>query len=241
MNEEDIINELMEGKYWISCILLVVMIIKVVVDYWNTTSLERIIMTDLEKFVGHISNLVFPSLILAVVSGSSTLLIEVETSGTNDENVYSKEQIAWGTFGVVLTFSIILNAILSWIGKVFSIKIEYYIELNDEKDWKIVRRSNKETLLIENKEEKTKFIDNWVDKDFYNELNEKSYMNKFYKSKKFKYSIEWILILSALVLFIATTVYINNLWSLVTFIIGAIFLVTFVLIVVNSRDYIKHS
>lgn len=228
-----IISELMDGKLLIGCTLLIATIIKVLVDYWNTTSLERLLMTDMQRFKGNMSNLIFPSIVLAGFGTLFIWLIGEEVPKTKDDT-----EVVFRVFGLILLGSILLHALLSWVGRFLTLKLEYFIDLNDGHTWKIIRRSNKNTLLLENEDEKNKLIDNWVDKVFTSELKKDFSINNFYEMKRSSI-IEWTLIVSSFVLFTTTTVYNDNPLGLLSLLVGAIFFVAFLVIKANKDYYIK--
>lgn len=218
---------------------LVVIAIKNIIDNKNLLEIEKLLMTDWKKFKIDFSNYgVYTFFILSI--GSFYIAVYNPSSISNISPSITTTIIAFGIVWLIVTFAFILlfNAII-WVDRKVSLHNEFFILLDDNEKWKILKMKNESSLLVE-RDSNYRIVDNWNNKNITYELVYHFPLKKIYNLwpiTKLRIIFR-ILIIGFIVAFIYSFT-LNNLISFPLAFFSVFFILILLIIWVNYREYIK--
>lgn len=149
-NALNLIDQLLKGSlvYIATFIPLVVYTIKLTIDNWGITDLEKIILSNFKKFQIGITKYIFIGISFVVLMYIVIIVSDIHTE-IND-------RVIWGILAVCFVFFIagmfLFNVIVKFINNLLSFQYDYFIvnEAN-EPVFRIIKLSSNKSLLVESK------------------------------------------------------------------------------------------
>ncbi|MBT2732127.1 hypothetical protein [Carnobacterium sp. ISL-102] len=151
---ESIINYLPKISY-IALVPSVLIFLKMGIDTFNITKVEKAILTDSKKIAIHLSRICLFSLFY------STFFFAVMLFDDSIKDMDFLEKLILFCLSYILVFLMVVAVypLFLFLIQVFSFKENYYFKDKDENiEWKIVRRVDKNKLLVLRKGVSCKFI-----------------------------------------------------------------------------------
>lgn len=195
----EISKSLIGDSYIVVVITWLFYMLKIAINYWNTTEIERKLMTDLKRLNGSFSKFVVSSLLIIIISFAYIII--------NQRNLPEMDFNSENTFLIIISITVIfvlgglvINFLVFCLDKILTIKYDYFIKLSDSDIWKVIRMTDKKTLLIQKGNNESKLINDWIGKSLIRELNKDTWMYKLCGDyRKIKRIIYVILFLSVVV------------------------------------------
>ena len=233
----EIIKGLIGNSYLLAVITWVLFVIKIAINYWNTTEIERKLMTDLKRINGSISKFVVSSLLIIIISFIYIVINQKKYPEIdfNSENIFL---IIVAVTVIFLLGGLVINFLVFCLDKAISIKYDYFILLSNSDRWKVIRMTDKSTLLIQKGDDETRLIKDWIDKSFVRVINKETWMYKLCGNKKKIKNVIKALSLMSTVLFILS-IFLVSPWSLLCFFITMIVFLALIIVYGNFRIYSK--
>lgn len=193
--------------YIVALIPIIIYVVKLTINNWGITDLEKIYLSNFKKFQITITkyliwNLVFTTTLFILIMLSDSLK-ELKTGNL--------------VYGVLIFCSLIfsismflLEKFIDLIGMILSVKYDYYI-VNDsgEPIYRIIKMSNNNLLLVE-----SNGIEEFIDpkeKRKYKRIRRNSvFYKKIYSSNKMKY---WIIVLITISLISFIFIFLSKDWK----------------------------
>ena len=197
-------------------------------NYWNVTNLEKKLMTNFKRIQIQSAIVVIESIFLGIVF---YLLIIINTENNDKygiENVmYFSPLVFIQAFIIAFVFILLINMVLLISTQFIFPKFDYYLEKGEPVEkWYLVRVSQKNQVLLNNRNGKFIFQEGWQGEIFFVEMVK---FNKFrellFKTEKRSHRIALALfIISSIFYFLGRFLEISTSNSLVFFIISTIFI-----------------
>lgn len=221
--------------YVITVIPIIVYVIKLTIDNWKLTDLEKIRMSNFKKFQIALTKYVLIGIISFVIlffvflfKNPSNLVINI--------NVLMTLVI----LSIILVFCIIVaEKVIDFFSRILSFKYDYHI-VNEDGDslYRIIKVNSNGDLLVESNDI-LEFIDSKQNLKYKSFRRDMPYLSKLYRSKWTKGIIKGITILCIVLLI---SLFITNSWVRYMIYFSFIFFTLILLIImVNYLDEKKHN
>ncbi|PKH10328.1 hypothetical protein [Planomicrobium sp. MB-3u-38] len=154
-------------------------VIVMVINNYNITSIEKILLTNMNKVIHTTVTIIFYSLCIGVLT--NILALFLEPNFTVGQHLL--------IFGIVFSIAFIL--FLIFIGSIFSlinllrIKTTFYILDKDNQKWHIVRRINKKQILFKGEKNNKRFLEasKFYEEEIFQEIERENSQDKFFQLK----------------------------------------------------------
>lgn len=238
----DLINQLTDNilgnlkTYLFPIIPFLIVTIKITIDNWGLTELEKLKLSNFKKFQIVITKYIFFSVVFIAL-----MALALYTLNVNDEKVFLVTLAISLFLFIALVF--IMEGIIKLITILLSFKYNYYIvnELG-EPIYRIIKLSNNNLLFVEFVESDgiLEFIDAKINRRYKKIYGKNEKLRKFYNSDKIKKLIFGIPIILSILLLILLNITI--LWvQFAIYIILLILLIIFLNLVFNYLDNKKFN
>lgn len=198
MNKLITLKSLPDGflAYLITIIPVIGYVIKLTIDNWGITELEKLRMSNFKKFQIAITKYVFTA--IAFVAGIFLLLtFSNQMEGIEGNLIYGFLAFLFIIF-VVTIFT--LENIMKFIARTLSFKYEYHIvDEQGEPIYRIIKMSGNNSLLVES-DGIEEFLDSQINRRYKKIRIKEKKLENFYGSKKSKHTIHGLAILSLIAL-----------------------------------------
>lgn len=181
----------------VSILALLITVFKLSVNHWNMRGVERFLHVNSRLFSIHASNVIIFSVVSSIAFDVYMMLSNTTNFNTIQELIkFSLTSLVIMTFLISVVYIVIY--ILMYL---LSVRVRFYIELPKEdrdtedkqqdkekkkEKWYVVRRINKDYLLLENERIEYQIIDA-------NNLNEKIYISELVQiNAKYLHFQKWI-------------------------------------------------
>lgn len=221
----DLINQLTDNilgnlkTYLFPIIPFLIVTIKITIDNWGLTELEKLKLSNFKKFQIVITKYIFFSVVFIAL-----MALALYTLNVNDEKVFLVTLAISLILFITLVF--IMEGIIKLITILLSFKYNYYIvnELG-EPIYRIIKLSNNNLLFVES-DGILEFIDAKINRRYKKIYGENEKLRKFYNGNIIKslifgipiiLSILLLMLLNVTILWIQFAIYITLLISLIIF------------------------
>lgn len=193
-----ILKSLPDGflAYLITIIPVIGYVIKLTIDNWGITELEKLRMSNFKKFQIAITKYVFTA--IAFVAGIFLLLtFSNQMDGIEGNLIYGLLAFLFIIF-IVTIFT--LENIMKFITRTLSFKYEYHIvDDRGEPIYRIIKMSGNNSLLVE-ADGIEEFLDSQINRRYKRIRIKEEKLEGFYGSKKSEHTIKGLAILSLIAL-----------------------------------------
>ncbi|MBD7944698.1 hypothetical protein H9650_11285 [Psychrobacillus sp. Sa2BUA9] len=231
-----ILKDLPESSvaYLITFVPIIVYVIKLTIDNWGITELEKIRLSNIKKFQITLTKYVFLS--ITFVAAMFIMLV------LSDQFEEIKGNLIYGMlaffFIIFIVATFIAEKLIRFVANLLSFRYDYHI-VNDEgvPVYRIIKLSSNNSLLVES-DGIEEFLDNKENRRYKKIRNKNKILEEFYGSKKSMNSIIGLAILSFgfLVLVLVTTDWWQFVYYLV-FITALLFTLILLLNYIENKRY----
>lgn len=229
-----ILKNLLEGSiaYLITLIPVLMYVIKLTIDNWGITELEKLRLSNIKKFQIALTKYVF----IGIAFVATMFILLVYSEQLND----IKGNLIYGMLAFFFIIFIVIifatERIIKFLAEILSFKYEYHI-VNDQgiPVYRIIKLSGNNSLLVES-DGIEEFLDSKVNRRYKKIRIKNNILEKFYSSEKPKGFIYGFAILSIVAL---ALLFITNGWW--QFSIYMIFIITMILTLVLTLNYIENK
>lgn len=209
--------------------------IKVAIDYWFVTEIEKKLMTDYQKLMGFISKL-----IITVIPSVCITFIYLVTSSQNtldiDEFGFTENSFWIILFLVLFLINIGMQMMVIITERLLNIKSVYYIHIDNEK-WRIERLTKNKLLLLTNNQGIFRLVDEWKNQNISKSVVETSLTYKLY-NKRFR----WIIAITITLIlaggcFVRFALVKNEIYKPLWLLGGTISVLSILILLVNVLEY----
>ena len=209
-------------------------------NHWDTTELEKKLMTNFKRFQIQISTMIFESIIIAIYF-YLFIFKDMDISKESGKNaIFDYLLFILSLLIVSFAFAFVMNLVTIICNKTLKPKYLFHVNLVDKGRWLFVRKSSKNQILLCNENGEYLFISEWENLVF---IQERVPLNKIrklvFKNKSRVNKIIIILFLSLIVLTSLSTTIIDELETLESFIfiLTIIILMGFNINIYSIRKY----
>ncbi|WP_346216436.1 hypothetical protein NSQ14_12650 [Caldifermentibacillus hisashii] len=206
--------------------------IKVLVDNWNSTDLERKLMSNFKKFQIGLAKYILVGVSFVAYFYLIVLPLSLDSSKVADVPLVRFLSML---FIIFASLYFLLEKLFFFAINIFKFKFDYYIVNEDnEPDLLVIKSSAKNLLLVKSKENIEEFIDNPKSKRYKKVRREKVWLSNFYQGRIVKVSLFLFFILSV----ISFIVFLNIHSSLqfIFYLFSVLFLVLFIVILIDFKS-----
>lgn len=229
-----ILKNLLEGSiaYLITFIPVLMYVIKLTIDNWGITELEKLRLSNIKKFQIALTKYIFIG--LAFVATMFILLVYSEQLNDIKGNLIYGMLAFFFVIFIVIIFA--AERVIKFLADILSFRYEYHI-VNEQgiPVYRIIKLSSNNSLLVES-DGIEEFLDSKVNRRYKKIRIKNNILEKFYGSKQPKRFMYGLAILSivALVLLFFT----NGWWQ---FSIYIVFIIAMILTLVLILNYIENK
>lgn len=177
-------------------ISVLIMFLKTVIDTFNMRAVEKIRFTNSQIMKIHFSQIVLLSLAFTIIF-DATLIFE---NAFNWKNSNTLRIYLIGSFIFMLIITSIVYIIVYCYVRLISVKVNFFIIDDNEQKWSVIRRVDKNTILLEGERHNFKF-------ENFNEINKREFFEELipdsvgYNIRKYK-KLLFVLLIIIVLLFI---------------------------------------
>ena len=240
MTVEALIVALQDKLYLTFILGLIYFAVRIFINHFTTTSLERRLMTPMEKFNNNLSISLVVTFIVSAFLGIMVFLDMEEYKDIIEKNNLSD--------GWVITIIIFFAVIICIITLVFyfllkvlewSISLNYKYYLVDKNNlFEIIRTNSKGILLVKDKDELF-FISNPLEQRYKKIINSGNKKKEFYKNLKFTNPVIITLVKLLIVLTVCIFFINGDIWKFFLFVICVLIALSLLIIWVQYMEYKK--
>lgn len=177
--------------YLFASLPVIAYVIKLTIDNWGITELEKIRLSNFKKFQIAITKYLFMGIIFLI----AMYLIIIFSDGIAEKDGKMIYGILAITLIIFITIMVVVEKIVYLISVLLSFQYDYYIVNNDgENDYRIIKLSSNNLLLVES-DGIEEFIDANENRRYKRVRRDNDMLNRLYSHDKIKHFIIGIVIL----------------------------------------------
>lgn len=197
-------DKLIENYYLVPLSSILIAIVIYGTNYWNVTNLEKKLMTNFKRIQIQIAIVVLESIFLGVFFYLVLLINKDSSQILGDLNVMSFS-LALLIQALIIAFVLVvlINMIFLISAKFIFPQFDYYVEKGEPKEkWYLIRLSQKNQVLLNNRKDKFIFQDGWGGDIFFQEMREFNKIRKFlFRTESKTDTIIIVLVISSVMLY----------------------------------------
>ncbi|MDJ0333017.1 hypothetical protein [Planococcus sp. S3-L1] len=232
-----IINSLSDGflAYLITIIPVIVYVVKLTIDNWGITELEKLRMSNFKKFQIAITKYIFTAIaFVAVVFLFLTYFNQMDDIKGN--LVYGLLAFLFVIFIITI---FILENLMKFIARKLSFKYEYHIvDDQGEPTYRIIKVSGNNSLLVES-DGIEEFLDNQINRRYKRIRIKEKKLEEFYRGEKSKWVRMGLPIFSFLVL--VSLFFTTELWQFSLYVIFIVSVLVSLILWLNYAEDKKYN
>ena len=178
----NLIDQFGSSAYIATFIPIIIYAIKITIDNWGITDLEKVILSNFKKFQIVITKYIFTGISFAVLMSIVIIFSDISTELDNI-SIWSILAVSFIFFVAAMYF---FNVTVKFFTNILSFKYDYYIvNETNEPIFRIIKLSNNNSLLVESKGiEEFIQVENKIRYKKVRSKNKK--LSKFYNSDRIK-------------------------------------------------------
>lgn len=183
--------------YLVGLIPIGAYLLKIFIDNWRATDLEKIMMSNLKRFQLGLTKYLLIGIAFGVFIYFYLIIFPVEE--TDDMESFTLILFIIAVFIIIASVIFLLEKTLVFVVNIFSFKFDYYI-LDDENEpvFRVIKNSGNNHLLVESNEIE-EFIENPKTKRYKRIRRENDKLSSFYQSKKIYVALFVMLVMNVAV------------------------------------------
>lgn len=212
-------------------------------NHWDTTELEKKVMTNYKRIQIQIAIIIFESILFSIYFYVFIFKdLEIVKEGSRGKDLILQYLLFVLTLFIVSSiFAIAINVVNLFSNKFFKPKYYYLVNMEDKKNWILIRKSNKNQILLKNDQGEHLFLNDWGNLIFTQKQYPLNWLRRIiFKNNNRVNKIIFILISSFVVLSFTTLYILVKISNIESFIIllGTIIILGFAInIYIINKNY----